>query len=146
MIAVLAAFALSAQSPRQFIEQLYANYRHSDFSPLAHPERVFARRLAAAIAEDQRLAHGEVGYLDGDPLCDCQDSGGLHARIRDVRADGKGTTVEVLVDSGSKADRRDLKIKLVSTKAGWRIADIGSPSEPSLLRALDASNRNARRH
>ena len=52
-----------------------------DYNPFDQPERVFAPPLLAAINEDARLANGEVGYLDGDPLCQCQDAAGLKARV-----------------------------------------------------------------
>ena len=75
ILAYLAALAASpqAESPRQFVARVYASYAREDYSPLARPGSVFAPMLVREIREDQRLAKGEVGYLDGDPLCDCQD-------------------------------------------------------------------------
>ena len=57
----LAALAqqLPVETPRAFMERLYASYRNSDYSPFRHPEKVFAPRLLAAINEDSRLAQGE---------------------------------------------------------------------------------------
>jgi hypothetical protein len=46
----------------------------------------------------------------------------------------------VHVDLGIGA-ARDLRLKLVLTGSGWRIADVGSKDEPSLLGALRRSNR-----
>ena len=66
LLALALAAAPAAESPRAFVERIYAGYRTSGFSPFARPERWFAPRLLAAIKEDSRLAHGEVGYLDGD--------------------------------------------------------------------------------
>ena len=70
LLALVAAAAQPAQSPKAYMQRLYANYAHSDYSPFTHPERVFAPRLLSAINEDSKLANGEVGYLDGDPVCE----------------------------------------------------------------------------
>ena len=82
-----AAAAKPAETPQRFLDGVYANYRKADFSPFRRPASYFAPRLLAAIEEDSRLAHGEVGYLDGDPLCQCQDAVGLRARVASVRGE-----------------------------------------------------------
>jgi hypothetical protein len=46
----------------------------------------------------------------------------------------------VHVDLGI-GEARDLRLKLVLTAGGWRVADVGSADEPSLLGALQRSNR-----
>ena len=147
IVAYLAALATSpqAESPRAFIARVYAGYRHENYSPLDRPERVFAPALVRAIREDQRLAHGEVGYLDGDPLCGCQDYGKLTAQVRALKRPTKGSAdARVHVDLGI-GEANDLRLKLVLTRSGWRVADVGSGDEPSLLRSLQAANRQARR-
>jgi hypothetical protein len=143
ILAYLAALAANpqAESPRQFIAQVYAGYRHANYSPLARPDRVFAPALVREIREDRGLAKGEVGYLDGDPLCDCQDYGKLTARIRTLnRPTRQSADALVHVDLGIGA-AKDLRLKLVLTRSGWRIVDVGSRDEPSLLAALKRSNR-----
>jgi hypothetical protein len=137
----LAAMAGQAESPRQFIARVYAGYRHENFSPFDKPAAIFAPVLLGAIREDQRLAKGEVGYLDGDPLCDCQDYGKLTAQIRTLtRPTTRSADALVHVDLGI-GEANDLRLKLVLTPSGWRVADVGSKDEPSLLRALQRSNR-----
>ncbi|HEX6741919.1 MAG TPA: DUF3828 domain-containing protein [Sphingomicrobium sp.] len=142
---ILAALALAAaapagETPRGFMERLYAYYSAHGYSPFKHPERVFAPRLLAAIKEDERLAKGEVGYLDGDPVCQCQDADGLKARVTAVRMQGAGkASVAVSIGlTGYKA--RPAQFSLIRTNAGWRIADVSSPDEKSLLAGLEASN------
>ncbi|HEY7005217.1 MAG TPA: DUF3828 domain-containing protein [Sphingomicrobium sp.] len=144
LFALLAAAAQPAETPKAYMQRLYANYRHSDYSPLTHPERVFASRLLAAINEDSKLARGEVGYLDGDPLCQCQDTGGMRPSITNVTQHGRDkATVRVSIGwKGEKARRATFN--LVRTRNGWRIADVSSADEPSLLGALEASNSKAR--
>jgi hypothetical protein len=142
--ALLAAAAQPMETPRQFVQKLYANYRDPNFSPFTHPDRVFAPKLLAAINEDSKLAQGEVGYLDGDPICQCQDTSGMRPSITNVtqQATDKAT---VRVSIGWPHDKpRPVSFSLVRTKSGWRIADTSSADEPSLLAALETSNRKGR--
>jgi hypothetical protein len=143
LLAVLLAAAAPAEAPRAFVGRLYAGYRDPDYSPLARPERVFAAPRVAAIREDQRLSNDEVGYMDADPLCQCQDPSGLRPRIGQVRTSGRArASVRVGLDFG--ADRRELRLQLVRTAAGWRIADVATADEPSLLDSLRRFNRRRR--
>ncbi|MEO7178672.1 MAG: hypothetical protein ABIW83_07500 [Allosphingosinicella sp.] len=141
LAAALLAPALPAEGPRVFVERLYAGYRDPDFNPLAHPRRIFAPPLVAAIREDGRLSRDEVGYMDSDPLCQCQDPAGLRPTIPEVGRPTRTTaTARVLIDFGG-SDRRDLTLRLVRTPAGWRVADIATADEPSLLESLNRFNR-----
>ena len=146
LLAFLAAAAQPQESAKAYMERLYASYDQPSFNPLDHPARYFAPRLLRAISEDERLAHHEVGYLDGDPICQCQDPGGLHAAI--VRVDQKGPdAATVRVSLGFPGDKpRVATFTLVRLAAGWRIADVSSADDPSLVSSLEASNWAARRH
>jgi hypothetical protein len=132
----------------QAVQRVYAEYRNPDFSPFIHPERYFAPRLLEAIREDERLAGGgEVGYLDSDPLCQCQDTAGLHTQVVSVTAtSGTGAIARVRLEFGPPAEhwKSIIRISLLATPAGWRIADVSSADEPSLLKALETSNRQQR--
>ena len=135
--------AQSAATPRSFIAQVYAGYRNHAYSPLEHLDRTFAPELAAAIRTDARLAKGEVGFLDGDPLCDCQDYERITATVRALtQPTPRRAIARVRVSLGIDTPR-DLTLELQRTPAGWRIADVVS-SQGSLLAALRKSNRGAR--
>jgi len=142
---LLAAAAPASETPRQFMTRVYAQYRHPDFSPFTHPERYFSPRLRAAIAEDARLAHGEVGYVDGDPICQCQDTAGMHPAITRVTAEGRGKATVVVAIGWDHDPPRPARFSLVRTKAGWRIADVAADKEPSLLLAIEEANRAAKK-
>ena len=145
LLALAVSAAQPAEMPRRFLYRIYASYKHSDFSPLVRPDRYFAPPLVAAIREDSRLAHGEVGYLDGDPLCQCQDASGLRPRIARVSVTGpEYATAEVILDYPDNTPAR-VRLSLVRTRLGWRIADVSAGDEPSLIRALEQSNHKARR-
>ena len=140
LLSLLLAGAQPAQTPRAFLERVYAQYRSPRFSPLEHPERIFSPVLTAAIRRDQRLAKGEVGYLDGDPLCDCQDYQRITLRIDSLRRPTRSTAAaSVRVNLGFDQPRR-LRLNLVLTKAGWRVADVVGTDGHSLLSELNRAN------
>src|SRR4051794_24591324 len=70
---------------RAFVTGLYAPYRHGDGPRYLDRDaaKAFTPALRALIkAEAAATPAGDVGALDGDPICDCQDF-----RIAGVRAD-----------------------------------------------------------
>ena len=109
-----------------------------------HPERYFAPRLLAAIKEDARLANGEVGYVDGDPICQCQDPDGLHATVTGVTQQGRDKAIVRVSIGFTGYKARPTTYTLVQTKAGWRIADVSSADEASFLQGIEKSNREMR--
>jgi hypothetical protein len=131
-------------TPQAFVHRLYVGYRDPDYSPLARPERIFARPLVEAIREDARLSRGEVGFMDSDPLCQCQDPAGLSPTVAGIRRPTPATAIARLILSFGDTDRRELSLRLVRTRSGWRIADIGTDSDPSLLSDLRRFNRRRR--
>ncbi len=138
MFALLLAAAQPAEDPAAFVHRVYAGYEQSGYSPLEDPDKLFTRTLTAAIHKDS--SGGEVGYLDGDPLCDCQDYDRITAQIVSMRRpNANSATARVHVTLGPQAVR-DLKLSLVLTRSGWRIADIVDPRGHSLLRELQRSN------
>ena len=105
LLALMLGSAAPAQSAGAFVERLYAGYRDPDYSPLDRPERLFAPPLVAAIREDSRLSSDEVGYMDADPLCQCQDPAGLRPEIREIRTSGRNRAV-ARVELGFGDDHR----------------------------------------
>ena len=142
--ALLAPAAAPADTPQAFFTRLYASYRNRDFSPLTHPERTFTPAFVAALKEDAQLFRGEVGFIDADPICQCQDPSGMRASIAGIqRQRAAAADVRVTLRFGG-SDVRSIKLKLATTPAGWRVADIAAADEPSFLRDLQASNRKKR--
>lgn len=149
MILLAAAAALAsapAETPAAFLERIYASYRDPDYSPLARPGRVFAPPLVAAIREDQRLSRDEVGFMDADPLCQCQDPAGLRPVIGEIRrVTGRTAAARIALHFGGGGDGdREVTLQLVRTPSGWRIADIGTPDSPSMLGDLRRFNLRRR--
>ena len=144
-VALALASAWVAETRKAFLVRIYASYHDRNFNPLTHPDRYFAPRLKAAIDADSQLAKGEVGYVDGDPICQCQDAEGLRARVASVQQLSRDRAVVRVLIALHGYKPRPARLSLTRTRAGWRIADIASAEEPSLLAGLTASNRTQKR-
>lgn len=120
----------------EFVSNLYRNYGlNSSFSPRDQgADTIFAPELLALIRQDETQAKGEVGYLDGDPLCDCQEFD-----ITDVRIAVKESAPSRLIAEVRflNFDRPDsLALTLLHSGPAWRIEDIRSRSSASLRNDL----------
>ena len=87
------AGALDANSARAFVQKLYSHYPQKEGGPYYDPtgknaNEVFEPGMIAAFREDMKLANGEVGFVDGDPICMCQDDSGLKPKIISVTLKG----------------------------------------------------------
>jgi hypothetical protein len=158
-LAILAATLVTAPArggdivaARAFVAWIYSHYPTATRLPVfdalgdTTKKSIFAPSLIALIDEDTRLAHGEVGALDGDPLCDCQDDGGLTFRIASVRSVGLTRASAVVVRSypDSKSPEVEaITLDLMKAKGRWRVYDVRSKDTPSLRALLIQSNRAA---
>lgn len=141
---LLAAATPQTQTPQAFVTTLYAHYRDEKFSPFDHIEAIFAPALAKEIRLDTKLADGEVGALDSDPICLCQDSDGLRAEIRRIAmiAPGKAVVALTLHYAGTPPTA-PARLTLQRLPSGWRVADIAMDDGHSLLHWLILQNRRA---
>lgn len=135
------AFAASAEtaSPQAFIEGIYRTYLDKNgkgiwFANDAIIRGYFAPPLAQAMIADFAEAEkrGEVPLLNGDPFIDAQDWEISNLRIA-VKPTGADTAVAIVAFVIFN-EARTVTLDLVNTRAGWRIAEIRSPS--GSLRAL----------
>jgi hypothetical protein len=136
-----AAPAASAQSladARAFVAGLYRGYAENhDVDYLDKgARRVFSPRLLGLIRADERAAHGEVGWLDGDPICDCQDPDGIRLVGLDVAPDGPGRAEARVRVRFAGGERRSMRLDLVSVGGSWHVDDVRTKDTPSLARAL----------
>jgi len=137
--------AARTQTPAQaesFVRHLYAEYndpkRPNGPSFLTKEMTlVFSPELASLIRADARKTpKGDVGKLDGDPICNCQDPDGLKLGKLVITKTGDNTaTADVRLDySGGNPD--SLKLLLLWTPAGWRVDDVSTADTPSLKKYL----------
>jgi hypothetical protein len=135
------AFTATAEvaTPQDFVDNIYRPYRNKNANgnPLTSDATIrgyFAPPLADAIVKDFAEAEkrGEVPLLNGDPFVDAQDWEISNLNI-DVTSTGADTAV-ASVTFVMFMEPRTVTLDLVKIPAGWRIADIRSPS--GSLRAL----------
>lgn len=138
LAAALPAGAQTTGEARRFVTGLYDAYAHSQPDYAGREARqVFSPRLLGLMRRDARNAHGEVGALDGDPICDCQDPAGLQPTWLGIDSQGPGR-VSVRVELKFPDGREVITLDLVSVRGEWRVDDVHSPSTPSLVKLLDA--------
>jgi hypothetical protein len=153
-IAAPAMGAPAAQgSPRAFVAWIYSHYpapEHSAFDPMGRSAaQVFDPPMVALLREDSRLAGGEVGAIDADLFCQCQDDAGLKAHVDDVRTTGPAAASAVVAlaypgDAQAGPPSR-ITLSLVLLNGRWRVHDIASADTPSLRSMLIHANAEARR-
>jgi hypothetical protein len=152
---VLAAGATSAfgqphPTAQAFVEGLYRAYQgheHDGGGPDylgRQRDRVFAPKLIALMRRDAaNTPAGEVGALDGDPICNCQDYEISKVVVRIKDSGGGRASAEVHFDNSGRAEF--VQLDLVSIRGGWRVADVHTQDTPSLVRLLEASAEPRRR-
>ena len=136
-VAASAAAAQDAASADAFVRHLYAAYHGAGPDYLGRQAgAVFAPPLLRLIRRDAaETPAGDAPNLDGDPICDCQDAGGL--KLTEVKveggADGHATaTVRFRI----AADRRTVRLDLAAVQGHWRVSDVHTAETPSLAAFL----------
>ena len=132
-----------ADSAKAFLDGLYAHYKSSSsgatWAPMdGNVREVFDADTVLLLAADTKALKGDLGEIDGDWLCDCQDWGSIAATVTVTEASANAAkAVAVFHDTQVTDDhpRRDT-FDLVKTPAGWRIHDMGTAQDPSLRAVL----------
>jgi hypothetical protein len=145
-IAPLSVQAQGVDAARAFTLHLYEAYRTGAPDYLGRDaRRTFAPKLLALIVRDRATTpSGDVGILDGDPICDCQDAGGVRATHVTISAAGPGRA-RARVTLRFPSETRDMTLDLVATRGAtqgagwgeWRVADVHTRETPSLVRLLE---------
>lgn len=152
VLAALCLMALAGQAAAQnmtsaerFLRILYDGYTKSRKVPDPigkDPGRLFTPALAGLIKADRALALGELGILDINPICACQDWAGLKVTKIEVAPDGpKRAKATVSLDNAG--GKMTVHYRLEAVDGQWRIADIAERSIESLRQML--ANGIARR-
>lgn len=141
--------ALDAASAKAFVEKLYSHYpskpgnRDAFNATGKNGNQVFDPGMVAAFREDTRLAHGEVGFVDSDPLCQCQDDTGMKATVGSVTMTG-ATAADVAVNLEYPNDKPlALTLHLVPVNGAWRIHDLSAGDVKSYRDDLLKANKEA---
>jgi hypothetical protein len=117
---------------RSFVENLYTLESRSQFADF----KVFLTpSLAALVERDRKSAHGEVGKLDFDPICDCQDADGLTFQVVHLDQSGLRSVAIVSLHFSDKA-ARTVRLSLLGASNEWRVDDIQTRDFKSLREFL----------
>jgi hypothetical protein len=132
------ALADEPQTAHAFVASVYSRYSgDSDPQTLdARAASVFAPHLLSLIREDARLAKGEAGLLDHDPICSCQDWKGLKVTAIHIVPDkaGRARASVEFINGGRSVN---VVLSLVPEGGAWRISDVREPDVPSIRRYLE---------
>jgi hypothetical protein len=130
-----------AADAKAFLDGLYAHYtsnKNNDFNMFDAKSHVFDKDTQGLLTEDNRLLKGDLGTIDGDWLCGCQDFVSLKTTVTILAA--TPTTAKAVsdyVDTGIPSDgTRHSSFDLVKENGAWRIHDITTGNDPSLRKDL----------
>ena len=77
---------------------------------------------------------GDVGKLDFDPVCSCQDSSGLKLKDLHITMDGTGKALATTMLFFPEPTTIEVRLSLIWTPQGWRIDDIWTKDVPGLAK------------
>lgn len=137
LVSLLTAGYAAAQdeaSAKRFVESLYRHYTKNskgiDFTG-SKGLNYFSPSLNALMDADAKaIGPDEVGVLDGDPVCSCQDWEGifdLNIAVRMLSNNRANAAVSFALfapKAGADRDRRSLEMTLISGNGQWRIDNI----------------------
>lgn len=130
-LAVMTAAGAAAQTtsqPKAFVRDLYEKLRVDSHIPLLSYSSDLARLMRV---DRSRAGKGQVGKLDFDPLCSCQDPDGL--QVRDLKTSGSvNDPVIVVTLRFPDTTEKRVTLKLVRAGTTWRIKDVATAEIPSL--------------
>jgi Protein of unknown function (DUF3828) len=139
------ARAQNVDQARTFISGIYARYGHknaSDWPDTSGPgaAKLFSPSLLQLIRRDQRRTpKGDVGALDFDPICSCQDADGLKLASLDVKMGAPATAIAIaMLHFPDAPDGIRVQLTLKWFASGWRIDEISTNDVPSLRKLLGA--------
>jgi len=129
-----AASSASHADPRAFLNRVVAYEARSDTGGLRSPTFLgfLSPRLRKAVRAD--ISHSDVGGLDYDPICQCQDT----VALRIVSVVAKGLSAVATLAAGAGTDRVIVHLHLVERDGEWSIADISTKAQPSLIKELES--------
>jgi hypothetical protein len=139
VLPVASGYAGAGDSAEAFVRGLYVKYTpHGHPVAFSYPDAkpIVDAPMLEWLHQDQVKSKGEVGALDSDPVCQCQDW--EHLKVNSVQSVSRGpgtATVEVSFEDGSGKDRwhQTVRYDLVQAGGAWKIHDIHSHDLPSLI-------------
>jgi hypothetical protein len=140
--AVAVADAADATDVKAYLDGLYAHYKTSknnNFDMFGrNGKEVFDDSMLALLKADTLALKGDLGVIDGDWLCDCQDFVSLKATVTVLSATPTSATARSdFLDTGmSDQGMRHASFDLVKENGAWRIHDIVDSQGESIRKEL----------
>jgi hypothetical protein len=121
------ACAQDNNSAYKFIYSIYSHYQNDNMDfrfkgPGA--DTIFSPDLLGLFRLDEKLAQGMVGYLDFDPLCECQLNAGFKMNKVTIFNKSGITYADVKFKMGNSNNALILQLEKIKEK--WLIRDITS--------------------
>lgn len=124
-----------AQSPEAFVRSLYLTTAGGTTAPnedlmvgAVETPGIWSARTDALIGETETLGEpGEYAYFEADPICDCQDDGGMMLKsvvVTPTGANRADATVMLEWTGAEPVERKTQTFKLVDEGGAWKIDDI----------------------
>ena len=136
-----AADPADAADAKAFLVGLYAHYqtsKNNNFNLFdTNSGEVFDPDMIALLKADTKALKGDLGEIDGDWLCDCQDFTSIVATVNVTAA--TPATAEATADFHDTVDPRPSErdsFDLVKVNGAWRIHDMSTPAQPPLRKTL----------
>ena len=132
-----AARAQSLPEAQSFVTELYSAYQRQPGPDYLGKQiaQVFAPDLVALIKrEAASVPKGDVGALDGDPICDCQDWQISKVEVTVSAPTPGAASAEVRFQNAGEP--RQVRLDLVPVQGHWRVGDVHTPDMPSLAKML----------
>jgi len=134
------AQAQSLPEAQGFVTGLYSAYQRQPGPDYLGKQigEVFAPDLIALIKrEAASVPKGDVGALDGDPICDCQDW--QISKVEVTISAPKPGAASAEVRFQNAGEPRQVRLDLVPVQGRWRVGDVHTPDMPSLAKMLQDS-------
>jgi hypothetical protein len=130
------AAAQDAASAKIFLQSVYAHYAKNGRGATL-TSRYYDSTLLRLVTTDNKLNAGDIGVLEGDPVCGCQDWSGIWdlkidvQMMKDPSLALADVTFALSAPKGrTKDDLRKLQITLVPERGQWRIYNVLDESDP----------------
>ena len=147
-------------SPERFLADIYRHFARPDsdsvntslptnvtISPWQLASRYFTADTLAVIGAHQALLT-EVGVVDGDPFCGCQDWTHIEVDVVLTKRVSRKRSDATVIFHDVDEKRREVAYRLVLTGKGWRVADmtlLGTSPDGWLVAVLKAETAELHR-
>jgi hypothetical protein len=135
-VPAIPAPAQDAASANAFLQSVYALYAKNGKGATL-TSRYYDSTLLRLVATDNKLNAGDIGVLEGDPVCGCQDWNGIWdlkidvQMMQDPNLALADVTFALSAPTGRKKDDvRKLQFTLAPVRGQWRIYEILDESDP----------------